>query len=374
MEAYILNKNFETVELIDTFTSFIWTDRYQEEGDFDLRMPIENALKLQYLKRDNYLYIENSPHLMIIESFLIESTSDNGSTIKVVGRSLESILRRRIIQDVTIFSNVNFQNAVEKLLKDAIISPAQGERRIDNFCFLRTDDPAITSLTIDTTFEKRETLYDAIQIMCKEKEVGFKIVTETFKANGVEQYTFVFYLYKGTDRTYGQSLNPWVIFSKGYENLVDSSHLQNQEDYANVCYVTGADTENQQESDDEPPELHITVGTVSGLDRREVYTDAGSLRSEDENVKLTHQQKVDMMTQAGNEELAEHKVAVSFTGEVDPYSMFQYNRDYYMGDRVQVENELGIKGTSVVSEFIQCHDENGYKAYPTFTEFVEDVE
>lgn len=374
MEAYILNKKFETVELIDTFTSFIWTDRYQEEGDFDLRMPIENAVKLEYLKLDNYLYIENSPHLMIIESFLIESTSDNGSTIKVVGRSLESILRRRIVQDVTIFSNTNFQNAVEKLLNDAIISPSTTARRIDNFRFLRSDDPAITSLTVDTKFEKRESLYDAIQIMCKEKEIGFKIGIEMTVVNGVEHYAFVFSLYKGVDRTYGQSVTPWVIFSKGYENLVDSSHLQNQEDYANVCYVTGADTENQQESDDEPPELHITVGTASGLNRREVYTDAGALRSEDENVKLTHQQKLDMMTQAGNEELAEHKIAISFTGEVDPYSMFQYNRDYYMGDRVQVENEFGIKGTSIISEFIQSHDASGYKSYPTFTEFERDEE
>lgn len=367
MEAYILNRRFETVENVDSFNSFIWTDRYQEEGDFDLRIPIDDAIRLQYLQLDNYLYNENSEHIMIIENFLIDTESGNECTMKVVGRSLESILRRRIIQDVTTFVGANFQNAVEKLLNDSIINPLYAERRIPNFRFQYNNNPEITSLVLDTTFEKRENLYDAIVSICQEKGIGFKVILEN-------DSTFVFSLYKGLDRTYSQNVRPWVIFSPSYENLVNSSYIENQTDYANVCYVTGADTENQLEGMDEPPELHITVGTVSGLDRREVYADAGSLRSEEENVTLTDQQKVDLMTQAGNEELKDHKLILAFSGEVDPYSMFQYNKDYYMGDRVQVENEFGIQGTSVVSEFIQCHDESGYKAYPTFTEFERDEE
>ena len=40
MEAMILDTNFQGIYIVDSFESFIWTDRFSECGDFELYIPI----------------------------------------------------------------------------------------------------------------------------------------------------------------------------------------------------------------------------------------------------------------------------------------------------------------------------------------------
>ena len=44
MEIYVLNTNFESVAVVDEFESLIWTDRYDEAGDFELYMSMDKRL------------------------------------------------------------------------------------------------------------------------------------------------------------------------------------------------------------------------------------------------------------------------------------------------------------------------------------------
>lgn len=55
MEATILNSRFEKVAIIDRFKSFIWTDRYQENGDFELYLTLDMDGVFPYLVNDYYL-------------------------------------------------------------------------------------------------------------------------------------------------------------------------------------------------------------------------------------------------------------------------------------------------------------------------------
>ena len=66
MEIYVLNTNFESVAVVDEFESLIWTDRYDEAGDFELYMSMDKRL-LEYLRKDYYLWNADSEHMMIIE-------------------------------------------------------------------------------------------------------------------------------------------------------------------------------------------------------------------------------------------------------------------------------------------------------------------
>ena len=36
MEVWILDTDFSSVSVLDTFESLIWTDRYREYGDFEI--------------------------------------------------------------------------------------------------------------------------------------------------------------------------------------------------------------------------------------------------------------------------------------------------------------------------------------------------
>ena len=113
MEPVILNPQFETIAVIDAYESLIWTDRYNTYGDFELYCPMDTAL-LPYLKQDNYFWQRDSEHTMIIEDITIDSDTEDGNHLVVTGRSLESILERRVVWRNTDLTG-NLQNAIQKL-------------------------------------------------------------------------------------------------------------------------------------------------------------------------------------------------------------------------------------------------------------------
>ena len=52
---------------------------------------------LDYIKQDYYLQSKESEHVMIVEKIQITSDTEDGNHVTVTGRSLESILDRRIV-------------------------------------------------------------------------------------------------------------------------------------------------------------------------------------------------------------------------------------------------------------------------------------
>ena len=134
MEVLVLNTSFESVGIIDEFESLIWTDRYQEYGDFEITLPVDRKY-LSVLKQDYYLWLKESEHCMIIEDIAIDSDLEEGDRFIVTGRSLESILERRIIWGQEIFSG-NLQEAIEDMIIDHIMHPIIEDRKISNFVFL----------------------------------------------------------------------------------------------------------------------------------------------------------------------------------------------------------------------------------------------
>ena len=96
MDVTILNTNLDAVSIVDTYESFIWTDRYYAYGDFELYEAMREGL-LDYIKQDYYLQSKESEHVMIVEKIQITSDTEDGNHVTVTGRSLESILDRRIV-------------------------------------------------------------------------------------------------------------------------------------------------------------------------------------------------------------------------------------------------------------------------------------
>ena len=111
MELLVLNTDFESIAVIDTYESMIWTDRYNSYGDFEIFFAMDTQL-LQYLKEDYYLWLKDSEHCMIIEDIKINADTEEGNHLIVTGRSLESILERRIIWGQRIF-NRNLQKSIK---------------------------------------------------------------------------------------------------------------------------------------------------------------------------------------------------------------------------------------------------------------------
>lgn len=264
MDLFVLDRNLVTVAIIDSYTSLIWTDRYQEAGDFELCLSMSSDL-LNHIKQDYYLFRRDSEHVMIIEKLLIKSDAESGNTLTVSGRSLESILDRRVVWGLKNL-NGNLQNGVKELLDECIISPLKPERKIDNFVFVESSDPQITELKIETQYTG-DNLYDVIKNLCSERGIGFKITFDN-------QNRFAFQLYAGSDRSYDQFTNPYVVFSPKFDNIINSNYMESRSSWKNVTLVGG---------EGEGTERRYTaVGNTSGLDRRELFTDARDISSDDD--------------------------------------------------------------------------------------------
>ena len=345
MEMYVLNQNFEKIALIDAYESLLWTDRYNKPGEFEIYTPVAD-FALTYPVTDNYLQIKESGHTMIIEDTTIESNIDTGNHIKIVGRSLESILDRRVVWRQTDISG-NLQNGVKRLLTENIISPSVADRRIPNFVFEESTDEAITSLTMENQYTGDD-LLKVIQDLCELNEIGFQITLN-------DSNQFVFKLYKGVDRSYRQETLPFVVFKPSFENIINSNYSERHSNAKTITLVGGEGEGNAR--------ITRVVGSGSGLLRKEVFTDARDIQKEDGMSTATYYALLD---QRGNEKLKENKVEKTFDGECETTRMFVYQRDFFMGDCVQVANEYGMESPTRIVEYIWSSSAQGTLSYPTF--------
>lgn len=349
MDLLVLNTDLDAISVVDTYESFIWTDRYRQPGDFELYMSMMLSV-LQYIRQDYYIWNRDSEHVMIIEKIRIDSDVEDGNHITVTGRSLESILDRRIVWGQQVIRG-NLQNGVKTLLNSCIISPSDANRKISNFIFKESTDPAVTSLTIDAQYTG-DNLLTIIEKICSEHDIGFKVTLNDNKQ-------FVFELYAGVNRSYDQTSNPYVVFSPKFENIINSNYIESKSALKTVTLIGGEGEGSARK--------YTTVGGGSGLNRREIFTDARDISSDaGDGVILTDAEYTAQLQQRGREKLSENTDVTSFEGQVETTIMFKYGEDFFNGDIVQITNEYGHETKARILEIVMSENEEGTSVYPTF--------
>lgn len=360
-DVYIFNNETYNLEgVVDEYNSLIWTDRYNECGDFELYVPATERYLL-LLQMGYYVWIEDSDHQMVIEDIRITSSVDDGNMMTVKGRSLESFLDRRIIWGHLTFAG-NIQNQIRNLMNSSYITPSMPNRRVPNLTFINNE--ALES-SAESYYDDSDLfgnyLYDVILKYCQALQIGFKLVL-------TKEKTFEFSLYKGVDRSYDQEENPYVIISPAFDNIVSSDYQRDSEDFKNYILVSG--TKQPEETEDlepgqEPPKLEevlVTTGDEQavGLNRRETYINATDIQSNEvQNFEAE-------LRRRGDQELSNKKVRNVYDGEIDSNISFQYHKDYFIGDIIQFENGLGTKTRVRISGFTVSVNTSGSSSYPEF--------
>lgn len=366
MEFMVLDKNYDAIAMIDTFTSAIWTVRYDEAGDFELYTPARLDY-IQAMQLGNYLWCKDSDQLMIIETIEIKTDAEEGHHLIVTGRSLESVLERRIIMSSETFSG-NVQEIIFKMLSNEVINPTDAFRKIPNFSYKSSSNSAITGTSMEFT-ARGENLYEIICSLCQECKIGWRILPKG--AGGFE-----FELYTGVDRSYNQNVNPYVVFSPGFENLLNSNYIKSYKSYKNAVYAVGTYQKEVTINDSgtsyktyEDAEVtawaYSESNAPSGLARREFFLDNGGVNNGEQGGNASDWNKINK--QKGLTELGSHQTTTAFEGNLEATRQYVYGEDFTIGDIVQVENEFGITGTVYVSEIVISQDANGIQMIPTFT-------
>ena len=357
-EITVLNSSLEPVGILDKYQSFIWTDRYNDVGEFELCLPV-TAKYAQSIKKDYFLTMPTSNRTMIVESIKIETDSEKGNTYNITGRALESILDRRIVWKQT---NVNgsVQNAIHSIMNENIINPTDSRRRINNLTFIESTDPRVTSVNYSQVAQYMgETILDVVKKVCQAYHLGFKM--EYVNGN------FEFSLYAGIDRSYDQTSNSYVVFSPNNDNLLSSNYLESIKNYKNVLRIAGEGEGATQtfithflEFDDDH------ASEKRGLERREIYIDCHDVSSVTSgNTVMDVQQYTNTLVQKGVEKLTELVPETAFEGEIDSTIMYSYHRDFEVGDICEIRNEYGMNDAVRITEVVQTWEADGYTCIPT---------
>ena len=194
-------------------------------------------------------------------------------------------------------------------------------------------------------------LLETWQEICKAHGLGFRAVTAD---HGIIAPALE--IIQGIDRSEGQSVNSPVIFSAEFENLLSSTYVRDTVNYKNVALVAGEGEGKNRKT--------VSLGTASGLARRELFVDARDLSSNEG--EIPEAEYTAQLSARGAEKIAEHQITQAFDGEIDTANNFILDQDYTLGDIVTVENEYRIRKNVRVSAIMETWDNQGYTAIPTF--------
>ena len=332
MDIKILNKQLIPEAVIDTYMSIIWTDRYNLCGDFEVSIPA-NIYYLSIFHIGDYIVCDESEHVMIIEKIQIKSDPEEGDMMIISGRSVESILDRRIIWGQVNF-NGNVEEVIFKMLNICLGSEASNERKIPIITYRSANDAYISSLRVDLQCTG-DGLYETISKITKSFNLGFKMVLENDR--------FVFSLYNGVNHSENQLVNPYVIFSPNFDNMLNSNFMEDISPLKTAALIGG-------EGEGSERRYMEVKSSPEGLNRREMFVD-------EEYNKL--------LIQRGLLKLVEKKVGMNFEGKIESSQLFVYGKDYNIGDIVQIENSYGYKTEARITEAVISYSGEGFFIYPT---------
>jgi hypothetical protein len=358
MEFLVRGTDRNPVGVLDNFISAVWREHYNEAGDFEiLTKPTEALLTL--LAKDNYLCIERSDKWMIIESRQMIYDPDEGYRLLVKGRSLESLLDRRIILQEEIIDNDQVEDGLYFCItRNMIDSPGQPQRNFPNFRFVVSSDPDIRIPRMSAKYIHREYVYDIVTYWTQPNNMGWRI-----HWNPSDNW-FDFKLYLGTDRSHAQTFRPIVIFSPSFDNLLHSEWVDSYRYYKDYALVMGDNTDGPAHVVESKPSPD-----PSGLSRRELFVDATDVSKfyAGSSTELPISQYLDILYKIGDRRRATINSPLStFMGKIYSDVVFRYNEDFFLGDIVAMNDGEGHSGSVRVVEYTFGQELDGEYSYPTF--------
>lgn len=345
------NDTFERVAVIDNATSVIWVKRFNAVGEFELYIKASDEL-LQLFEGDTFLIRPDSDVGMYVEKKFLKTDEENGDYLTVSGRSVEVVMLWRIIERAVYKSSASTAESIIRaeftkhlIYSSVIINPGA-------IPWISIEESHGWEDYVTRQFTGKS-LLDIVQDLCVTYNYGFQF---HWTGSGFE-----FQLYKGTDRSFDQSENTFVIFSPEFENLGSTEYTFDTSNYANGAIIGGEGEGNARTF------VWVMPDGVEGFKRRVIYIDARNTSSD--NGELTENEYKKMLAEQAKEALELRKVTTEFNGEILNVNNYTYGVDYKLGDKVAIENAYGVRGNATITEITEVEDETGYKLVPTLSDW-----
>ena len=436
MYLAVLDESMTIQHICEDYKSVVWTERFHGFGDFKLVIPGTLA-NLRTYQLDYYLYTKGTNKLMIIEQVELNTEYGKESLLTISGRSLESILDRRVMHPYPMWEGTLLckhertrgkvkdvvKHYTNLLFKQRDSLDANHERHVKAFGWYSVDElpdgirkgRPVSSLDIGDIQVSSAGNVRGMSQSADYTNVGYddkdpytmegswyKLVQEltdltmsgwAIEYNGEDPYYWYGYTYNGVNRTFNQGERPPVVFSPKYDNLSKATYFKSKVGTRTKIFsgavkftiptklaLSGEYLD--QNSDSSMQNNSVTVGT-RGLGLREGYLRSPSV--EHTNGYMEYKGKYGVgsidpnsiyrqIHEQCNTELWRHMPIEMFSGEAAQQSMYVYNEDFFLGDFVQIQNEFGQQDIARVTEYIRTSsDSEGDIFYPTF-ESLSDIQ
>lgn len=393
----VYKKDYSLGRLVEDFSSLIWTERYQPNGDFSLvTQAIDYTMGL--LPERSLCSLRDSNEVMMVDSHSIEDNSDGIPELTVVGRTVDSFIGSRVWHNAPygkkakMAKKYSIRKASEVWLWNAIAN-GTGNDRIKTSMGYSTDNQLPNVIVTDSVPPSSDgpdqarkvqngDVYSQLITFLASGKLGIRIIRPngtsgrrvdvasdgTFSTTDLTNITDLrFDIYAGRD------LSNKIVFSYKAGHFQEPKYL-----LSSATFVTGAFV-------DGDPRDHYYVdpdaiaGTNAGWNRRDVYVDGGSMQDPNYPSGSTDAEKATIkandsddfeqsLEDAGLRAVRkEGRHVSSIDATINPLIEFTYGDDYRLGDRVLLQGQYGVRDKKYVTEFIRSQDDSGELGYPTLS-------
>lgn len=449
-----VNPDYLPDQIVEGFTSKIWTERYLDPGQFEFKTPFVDEL-MEILPEQTFISHRHTKEVMQVETHSI-STDDFGvEELTISGRSVDAIFQSRFVEGsygkrrqmarqyapggaaiVMMWNSVNNDRTpdpkdVTRWRKDDDDLPEHDydhdgppwdwntKDKLPNVEI--SDSATSTTGTMRRWWLKEGMLYDQLVRVLRQGHLGVRTIRPPSAVTADEgapdgfvgercwvkstpldefgdivrvtkdNYTELrFDIYRGIDRSTGQSENPTVIFNLRRDHFDKAEHLYSRAEWKTHMEVmsglnrrwdiyrsgqsgftgwqrrTMAMDAGEPEIPEEPREP-----------KRKNYESDAAYNTAHNNWENKHDRwltrrnrNIDEFEEDykedGLKELNDFKRVFLFSGETsdEANDRFVYKTDYNLGDKVTLRGRNGITETARVTEFVLTEDATGQRGYP----------
>ncbi len=348
MELYVFDRDLNFQGILESFFSLRWIRRYHKYGEFELRCSLTPET-LNLLKKNNVIWKKDDLEAGYIEYRNMKEDTEGKEIFVIKGKFLTGYLNRRIN-----WGQITHNGAVVELMKKVInknaIDPIDPNRKIPR---LILDEDII--YTEEISYQNRYgNILEILENISETTEIGFRTKFD------YENKRLIFEIYKGLDRTAGQSVNAPAIFSKEFENVLEQEYIDSSNNYRNVALVAGEGEGVERKK--------VTIGEEIGLDRYELYVDARDIQSKkDDDAVIPEAEYLQLLRDRGYDKLSEYKDIETFDSKISLNSNLIYKEDFDLGDVVTcTSKKWGITIDTRITEIEEVYEETGKQINVTF--------
>lgn len=362
MELFTMSRGFLPEKPVDGYNSAIWTERFFTAGDIEILCPLESKF-MDLLPPGTLLGHGSSREVAVVENHEIED-----GQLKVSGPMLtEALLKNRMAwfrntegTEEGMSSTAEFKQTgvpgtmISTVVDDMVISHTPWiSWGVANLDWARDRIPRLSLGYISTAGLSRPRtfplglLYEGLQQFAQSMGMGFRIYVAEANEAG---YRLVFSAWHGRDLTSRQSVNPLVRLSPKMNSLVGTKEVRSFAEYKNVCYVYYKNVIYTYYAE---PALPVPTG----FDRKVMVRDATGDPPPGELTAYLAQHAADAF--------ANNNIIQAIDGQASIPSRYRYQKDYRLGDIIELESTLGTLAKARVTEYIRAEDPNGDQEYPT---------